>query len=93
MAANLFYYLLALNIAASCFLVYAIVATEFRSRRERREHERIVAACSEIKRLQVSNSTEQHELSEEQHDEDTLELIKQLQTELNERVLELEKER
>ena len=56
---RLLYYLLALNIAGVFFLVYGIVVTELGSRRERCIRERVQAAMSEIKSLQVSNSEQQ----------------------------------
>jgi hypothetical protein len=100
MAENLFYYFLALNLAAVFFLVYGIIATELRSRRERRKRERARAACSELIRLKDHTSTAQrgsmglqaYDFSQAFH-EDTLDFIKKLQTELNRQVLELEKER
>jgi hypothetical protein len=99
MAEKLFYYLLALSLTGGFLLVYCIVLTELRSRRERRERERLRAAYSAIKRLQASNSTGQQESpklagcdSPEALDGVTLDVIKQLQTELNQRVVELERE-
>jgi hypothetical protein len=91
--------LLALNLAGVFFLVYGIIVTELRSRQERRERKRLRAAYSEIKRLQLDTSTEQQELSElpsydsqQGFRDDPLKHIKQLQTELNQRVAELERE-
>ena len=95
MAENVFY----LNLAAGCFLVYGIVVAVLRNSRARREREKLRAACAEIKRLQAFKSTEQQESLEmaggdspEALDGVTLNLIKQLQTELNQRVVELERE-
>jgi hypothetical protein len=95
------YYLLALNLVGGFWLVYAIIATELQNRRERRERERVLAAQSEIKRLALSRLIEQQHLSTgdaddikvpETLDEDILGQIKQLQNEINKRVVELERE-
>jgi hypothetical protein len=98
MAEKLFYYLLALSVAGGIFLVYGIVLTELRSRRECRERERLRAAYSEIQRLQASNSREQQDSVEEAGcdspeavDAVTLDVIKQVRTELNQRVMDLER--
>jgi hypothetical protein len=48
MAEKLFYYLLALSLAGGFFLVYDIVLTELRSRRERIERERVRVAYAWI---------------------------------------------
>jgi hypothetical protein len=94
-----FFYLLALSFVGGCWLVYAIIATELRNWQERRERENVLAAPSEIKRLRLSNFTEQQQLSTcDDHDvlgtldDDILGQITQLQTELNRRVVELERE-
>jgi hypothetical protein len=99
MAEKLFYYLLALTLAGSFLLVYNMILTELRNRRERLEQERVRAVQSETKRLQASKSTEQQESVEvpgcnhlEALNEISLDLIKQLQTELNRRVMDLERE-
>jgi hypothetical protein len=99
MAEDLFYYLLAINLAAGFFLLCGIIATELRSRRERREREIARAACSELIRLQDQKSTASCGAVElkayefpQAFQQDTLDFIKRLQTELNQRVLELEKE-
>jgi hypothetical protein len=97
-----FYYLLALNFVGGFWLVYAIIATELQNRRERRERERVLTAQSEIKRLTLSRLIEQQQLSTcdannanevpETLDEHFLAQIKQLQNEINQRVVELERE-
>jgi hypothetical protein len=94
-----FYYLLALNLVGGLWLVYAITATELQNRRERRERERVLAAQSEIERLALSRLIEQQQLSTrdvndvpETLDDGILGQITQLQTELNRRVIELERE-
>jgi hypothetical protein len=99
MAEKLCYYLLALTLAGDFFLVYGIVLTELRSRHERRERERLRAAYSEIKRLQASESAEQQKSVEiagwdspEALDGVTLDQIEQLQTELKQSIIELERE-
>jgi hypothetical protein len=73
--------------------------TELRSRRERIERERLRVAYAQIKRLKVAKSTEQQELmlvqgydSEQAFADDSLSCIRQLQNEINRRVVELEKE-
>jgi hypothetical protein len=96
MAEKLLYYLLALTLAGDFFLIYNTIVTALRSKRERRERERLRAAQSEIKRLQASGAREQQEALEaagwnSPHGVD-LDLIKQLETELNQRVVELERE-
>jgi hypothetical protein len=96
MAEKLFYYLLALSLAGGFFLVYNMIVTELRSRRERRERERLHAA--ELKRLRASSTVQQESVElagwdfPEALDGVTLDLIKQLQTELNQRVMDLERE-
>jgi hypothetical protein len=98
MAEKLFYYLLAMSLAGGFFFVYNMIVTELRSRRERLERERLRVAYSEIKRLQASNSREQQESREvaadspEALDGLTLHLVKQLQSDLNQRIMELERE-
>jgi hypothetical protein len=96
MAEKLFYYLLALALAGGFFLIYDIVLTELRSRHERRERERLRAAYSKIKRLHASESTKQQESREmagwNSQDGVTLDLIKQVRTELNQRGIELGRE-
>jgi hypothetical protein len=99
MAEKLFYYLLTLSLVGGFFLVYNGIVTELRSRRERRERERLRLAYAEIKRLKVSKSTEQLEStdvqgydSEQAFGDDTLGCIRQLQNEINQRVVELERE-
>ena len=98
MAEKLLYYLGALTLVGSFFLLYGIVLTDLRSRRERRERERLRAAYSEIKRLQAYNLTEQQQSleagwdSQETFDGVTFDVIKQLQAELNQCVRELERE-
>lgn len=99
MAENLFYYFLALNLAAVFILVCGIIATELRRTQLRREQQRARAAYSELIRLRAHKSTARHGPMEPQggdfpqaFQEDTLDLIKQLQTELNWRVVELERE-
>jgi uncharacterized protein YnzC (UPF0291/DUF896 family) len=96
MAEKLVYYLLALTLAGGFFLVYGIVATELRSKRESQDRQKLRAAYSDIKRLHASESTEQQAAVEEagrdSEDGITLDLIKQLQQELNQRVIELERE-
>ncbi len=94
-----FYYLLALSFVGGFWLVYAIIATELRNWQERRERETVLAAQSEIKRLKVSSLAEQQQLSTrdvndvpETLDDGILGQITQLQTELNRRVIELERE-
>ena len=93
------YYLLALNLIGGFWLVYAIIATELRKRQERRERENVLAVHSEFKRLKVSRLTEQQQLSisdandfPETLNDGILGQITQLQTELNRRVVELERE-
>ena len=99
MAEKVFYYLLALTLAGSFLLIYNMILTELRNRRERLEQERVRAVQSETKRLQASKSTEHQESVEvpgcdplEALNEISLDLIKQLQTELNRRVMDLERE-
>jgi hypothetical protein len=94
-----FYYLLALNFVGGFWLVYAIIATELQNRRERREREIVLAAQSEIMGLTLSRLIEQQQLSScddndvpETLDEDILGQFKQLQNEINKRVVELERE-
>ena len=94
-----FYYLIALILVGGFWLVYAIIATELRNWQERRERETVLAAQSEIKRLKVSRLTEQQQLSirdanddPEILDDGILGELTQLQTELNRRVIELERE-
>jgi hypothetical protein len=94
-----FYYLLALNLVGGFWLVYAIIATEIQNRRQRRGQGRVLTAQSEIKRLTLSRLIEQQQLSTcdangvpEILDEDILGQIKQLQNEINKRVVELERE-
>lgn len=100
MAEHLFYYFLAPNLAAVFFLVCGIIAAELRSRQERRKRERARAACSELIRLKNNNSMAQRDsMGLQGYDfpqafhESTLDFIKELQTELNQQVIELEKER
>ena|SRR5919198_1810409 len=96
MAEKLFYYLLALTLADGFFLVYNMILTGLRSRHERRERERLHAAYSGIKRLQAYKAKEQQETLEvagwDSPHGVALDQIKQLRTELNERVVELERE-
>jgi hypothetical protein len=96
MAEKLFYYLLALTLADGFFLIYDIVLTELRSRRERSERERLRAEYSEIKRMQAYKATEQQEpLEVAGWDPEygvSFDRIKQLRPELNQRVLALERE-
>ena len=75
--------------------MYEIVLTNFRSRHERRERERLRGAYSEIKRLSIEQQKSVQIAdwdSPEALDRVTLDQIKQLQTELNQRIMELEKE-
>jgi hypothetical protein len=96
MAEKLFYYSLALTLVGGFFLVYNIIVTELRSRRERIERERLHLAYEEIKRLRASESTKQQESRElagwDSQDGVTVDLIKQVGTELNQRVMNLERE-
>ncbi|MGE5302914.1 MAG: hypothetical protein ACM3TN_06270 [Alphaproteobacteria bacterium] len=100
MAEHFFYYFLALNLAAVFVLVCGIIAAGLRSREERRKRERARGACSELIRLKNNNSMAQrdsmkvqgYDFSQPFH-ESTLDFIKKLQTELNQQVIELEKER
>jgi hypothetical protein len=100
MAEKLFYYLLALTLASGFFLIYDIVLTELRSRRERREWERLRAAQLEIKRMRDAEREQQERaaIQERGYDspqvfyDDALKRIQQLQREINQRVRELEKE-
>ena len=73
-----------------------MIVTEFRSRRERQERERVRAAYSEIKRLQAYKAKEQQDALkvagwDSQHGV-ALDQINQLRTELNQHVMELERE-
>ena len=95
MAENVFY----LNLAAGCFLVYGIVVPVLRNRRERRQREKLRAACAEIKRLKNSIGAEQHEPIEApgydfswKFGQYTLDDIEQLQDKINQGVIELERE-
>jgi hypothetical protein len=100
MAEKLFYYLLALTFAGSFLLVYNMILTKLRSRRERREWERLQTVQSEIKRMRDDEREPQPQttIQERGYDspqvfyDDALQLIQQLQREINERVRELEKE-
>jgi hypothetical protein len=93
-----FYYLLALNLVGGFWLVYAIIATELQNRRQRRERENVLAPHSELKRLRLFGLTEQQLSTRDANDDpETLDDgilgdITQLQTELNRRVVELERE-
>jgi hypothetical protein len=99
MAEKLFYYLLALTLASGFFLIYDIVLTELRSRRERREWERLRAAQLEIKRMRDAEREQQERaaIQERGYDspqvfyDDALKRIQQLQREINQRVRELDK--
>jgi hypothetical protein len=96
MAEKLFYYLLALTLAGGFFLIYNMILTELRGRRERRDRERLRVAYSEIKRLQTYKAKEQQEpLEAAAWDPEygvSFDRIKQLRPELNQRVLPLERE-
>jgi hypothetical protein len=96
MAEKLFYYSLALSLAGGFFLVYNMIVTELRSRRERRDQERLRVAYSEIKRLQAYRAKEEQEaLEAAAWDPEygvSFDRIKQLRTELNQRVMKLERE-
>jgi hypothetical protein len=96
MSQSHFYFLFLAALVPTFVLVYAIIAGELQSRRERRERERLGAVYSEVKRLHASESNEQWEAVEEEDwdssDGVTLDFIKQLQQELNHHVIELERE-
>jgi len=99
MAEKLFYYLLALTLAGGFFLVYNMILTELRSRRERRDRERFQAAQSEIQRTRIAGQEQPPQATIQEHGydlpqvlyDDALELI-QLQREINQRIRELDKE-
>jgi hypothetical protein len=76
-----------------------MILTELRSRREHLERERLRLASAEIKRLQGCKSKGQQDSVElgnwdpaEASDGFALDQIKQLQAELNQHVIELERE-
>jgi hypothetical protein len=98
MAEKLFYYLLALTLAGSFSLVYNMILTELRNRRERRERESLQAAQVERRQVAEREPQPQTTIQERGYDspqvfyDDALQLIQQLQREINERVRELEKE-
>ena len=93
------YYLLVLSLVSGFWLVYAIIATQLRNRQERCERENVLAARSELNHLRLSGLTAQQQLwtcDSDDHpeilDEGILGQIEQLQNEINQRVVQLERE-
>jgi hypothetical protein len=100
MTESLFYYFLAFNLAVVLVLACGIIAGDLRSRRQLLKWERTSAAYSELIGEQDHNSRAQRASNEpseddlaEEIDEHTLDRVKQFQSELNQQVIDLEKER
>ena len=100
MTESLFYYFLAFNLAVVFVLACGIIATDLRSRRELRKWERSRAAYSELIGPQDYDSGAQRDSNELPDDdlpqeiyEQTLDRVKQFQRDLNQQVIDLEKER
>jgi hypothetical protein len=100
MTESLFYYFLAFNLAVVFVMACGIIASDRRNKRELRKWERTRAMTAEVMGLQDHNSTAQPDSTElqdcdssEEFDEHALARVQRFQRELNQQVIDLEKER
>lgn len=100
MTETLFYYFLVFNLSVVFVLACWIIVSDLRSRRELRKWERTRAAYSELTTPEDHNTAAQsasNEAREENSSQETiaqtLERVEKFQRELNQQVIDLEKER